>query len=190
MVAKAGLATVVHPEFHFDGAAAVVLLADGRYARVDPDTLAVTARADIKNLVDDGRGKTDCNLDTDHKLADGRTLAFTADNRHAIVHKAASLRELEAPGSDAATFLDPRFVLVEDPQLVIVEHVPLLDRPDAKLISRIDDQLHVMWTAETNGSCQAAHVVGGTLVIATSIAKQRAVAIDLATGEVLWRFAF
>jgi hypothetical protein len=120
----------------------------------------------------------------------GDWLVFTGDNRQQIAIEPAHEQAALPPASDATPFLDPRFIRVEDPDLVLVEHVASLDAPDAKQISRLDDQLHVLWTAEVGGECQAAHLVGTTLVIATPNVKHRAIGIDVASGKVLWRFAF
>ena len=117
----------------------------------------------------------------------GARLAFatgTGTARRALVNGSDGSA---VPG--APDFVSPAFLRVEDPALVLVQHDIAVDRPNAVAISRIADDLHVAWTAELTGRCESAHVVDDRLVITSADSAQRAVAIQLATGAVLWRYA-
>lgn len=85
-------------------------------------------------------------------------------------------------------FLSPSFLRVEDPALLLVQHDAALDRPGALELSRVDNDLHLVWTAALEGRCESAHLVGGRLVITSGDPAHRAIAIDVGSGAVAWRY--
>lgn len=85
-------------------------------------------------------------------------------------------------------FLSPSFLRVEDPALLLVQHDAALDRPGALQLSRVDADLHLQWTADLEGRCESAHVVGARIILTSDDSAHRALALQLATGAPAWRY--
>jgi hypothetical protein len=159
--------------------AAWITLADGRVARLDAESLAVTesgpAKPEARMLSVVVPTRSSCDLQTMSTLAaaPGRPPALL--NPQVLV-------------TDRRTGKAP---IVDSPDTNLVQHDSSLETTAAKtLLSRIDATGKAVWTVELGGPCQLATVVGTSLVVATTNGVQRARAIDLATGAVVWKLAF
>jgi hypothetical protein len=133
-----------------------------------------------------GRDERGCTFADSIPLGDDHLVFGRGTQRRPLVRAAAPQGSL--PGTP--DFLAPAFLRVDDPALLLVQHDASLERPGALQLTRVGDDLHAMWTAELPGRCETAHVVGGKLVITTVDPAARALAIELTTGQVAWRFAF
>ncbi len=153
-------------------------LADGRFVRVDP--LAAQGKLIDERALERVHPPADAGCG--NQLARGG-YAFTRETRAALVASSAT-RTTPVP-ADAPRFLDPSFVALPDPTLVLVVHRAAVDGTAYKL-SRIDAG-KVTWTADIGG-CASAEVDGKRLVLATIDPHARALALDLATGAVAWTY--
>jgi hypothetical protein len=106
--------------------------------------------------------------------------------RHADHEEGKEPTSYSLPG--VPDFLSPSFLRVEDDALLLVQHDASLERPGALQLSRVDPDLHLTWTADLAGPCESAHVVEGRLIVTSPDAATRALALDVATGKVLWRY--
>ena len=127
-------------------------------------------------------------------------LAFGAGTQRPLMRHASHPEGVEPvsaslPGTPS--FVSPSFLVVDDPAVLLVLHDVSLERPGARQLSRVTDDLHVTWTADVGpvddrvaaGDCETAAIVGDKLVITTRDRANRAIAIDLVTGKLAWRFA-
>ena len=137
-------------------------------------------------------------------LADGTTKQIDGGTLRVSATDASRLRTFDASNSCSTSdepemaprFLakhgPPQFLLTGDPNVRLVLHQRTLDDSAVSQISRVDTAMRVAWTADVrtgDWSCELAHIIGtGTLVLATSDASDRALALDLSTGRILWRF--
>ena len=151
----------------------VLRLDDGRAARIDATTLAVT-EADDKRPMSGVPSRNTCVFAT--------TLGghhFSAGTRQTVVTGNTS------PSPNAPVFLEPQFLVVGS--LLLVQHRVKLDTPALQL-SKLDGD-RVVWTAEV-GACETAALDGHMIVLTTHDTSMRAIAIDVDTGVTLWKLAF
>ncbi len=198
LLTKSGIGKPVHGEWRVDGADLVVVLADGKGARVSSATLEVTP-ADATNIQGHSIPNEDCVRHSTATVGTDR-LDFGPGPRHPLLRFAHRAFGQAAPPPPIATtttpiFLRrdqaPEFLDVGDPTALLVLHEGSLDpaRPMPQL-SRVDATPQLRWTANLDGTCRHAELIDGALVIATSDPTHRAFALDLATGAVRWQFTF
>jgi len=129
----------------------------------------------------------------DSVAQDGSHLTFgTGTSRRPLVRHLEHEDGKEPPSYSlpgVPDFLSPTFLRVEDAALLLVQHDAAIERPGALQLSRVDPELHLVWTAELEGRCETAHLVGGRLVITSPDPAHRALALDAATGNVAWRYS-
>jgi len=157
----------------------IVRLNDGRSARVDTASLAVTPIDEAtksEGVPSGGR----CRLE--RQSGDGRT--FSDGTRQAVIAKGAAR---SSPPASAPRFLQPEFLVTSDQALTLIQHRATLDSDVTKL-SRLDGD-RIQWTADV-GACQSSRLDGTTLVMATFDTATRVIAIDTGTGARKWTFKF
>jgi hypothetical protein len=201
------LGRTVDRRFSLSATDLIVALDDGRGARVDLATLAVSATTGNGTSVHDSviassaRCASHATVSVGAKtigFVDGPLAAVVPIDPHAVTDpfgygpsagKPAKLAEVPA---DAARFLKPAFLDLGAVPPVFVYHRAKLDArtSDPAKLTRLDDKLHVLWTADVGGDCQVARLDHGTIVIAGTSPKLRAVAVDAATGAVKWTFHY
>ena len=172
----------------------VLELADGRGVRIESATLAVHPD-DAKDIHGGSVPSRGCKGRARSSSGTTTTSCSARASRHALLHATQNYGALPEAPPDAPTFLQqdlqPEFLILPDRQLLLVLSRSSLDPKVAKdLISRVETAATLTWTAELGGPCQSAEAIDGALVITTSNPTERARAIDLATGKVLWRFGF
>jgi hypothetical protein len=182
LVSKSGLGKVMPDKWRLDGAAVVVLLADGRGARVDPVTLQV-AEASSNETFGQALPKRSCGLDGHFQLTKDDRIDFGEGTRKPLVRHAAKV-------TGQATYLSPQFMRAGEPDLCLVMHQPALDRPDDGRLTRVDAKLQELWQADVPAECETAQLVGQQLVMTFFGGSPRALALDPNTGKVLWSFSF
>jgi hypothetical protein len=196
LVAKAGLGKAVAGKVLHNGSDATVMLPDGRGAHIDAATLVVREASDteVREL---GPAGGRCATIGSIKLADHDFLTFGPGPRSPLVHAERTYGELPAAPADAPRFLGengpPSFLRLADPKLWIVRSYSTIDASTAaEVFSRVDAGAHRLWSAELGGTarCHDAILVGTRLVVATRDPEHRALAIDLDTGAIAWRFSF
>jgi hypothetical protein len=166
--------------------AAWIVRDDGRIARVDATSLAVT---EARALPDTSTRPTDtmsCAEPTEATVG-GVSLAFGPGPRRALtVNGKAS----------STTLLEPRFVIGPTRDVMVaggavfVDHAASLDSTAHHQLSRVDASGQVVWTADIVGGCELAALQGDTLVVTSKSGARRARALDVATGAVRWQLSF
>lgn len=143
--------------------AAYAVTTDGRIARIDTASLAVTT------------------VPTAPTHAASLSITYPTHASCALADD--SLRPT------ATTLLEPRFIALG--QVILAEHVTSLDAATARIkLARLDAKGLPAWDVEVGGRCQLVRENSGALVIATTNGRRRAHAIDLANGTVRWTLAF
>lgn len=183
-ITKAGLASPLADQVTLTDDAAFATLANGRIARLDASTLAVT---EVKAAGTATPLSSGCDLQTE--LNDLRFSEGT-------------LRKVFARGGiplpTAAELLRPRFLATDSRTRaplslgadVLVHHDSSLDASATTLLSRTQSAGTLRWTAELGGPCQIATLVDQSLVVATTNGARRARSLDLATGAIRWQLQF
>ena len=134
-----------------------------------------------------------------------RPLEFALTSTATIAGERVRVESVEDAGSEDARLLDPAQYIeasflvdeptsapisLDGPASAVVVHRPASgDVRNTILVSRIGADLKPLWTAtlDRQRHVRAAHVVGNTLVIATSgVARDFAVALDLKDGHTVW----
>lgn len=166
--------------------AAWIVRADGRVARVDATTLAVTEGKALPDSTVTLSAAEQCRGPTEATLG-RKALAFGSGPR----------RALTIDGKESATtFLEPHFArtaagtVLTLPDSLLVEHNQSLDNLAHHQLSRVDATGRLLWTTDIVGRCELAVVDGTALIVAAGSGKQRASALDVATGTVRWRLVF
>jgi hypothetical protein len=151
---------------------------DGRAARVDPLTTKAS-EIDAHTIKKSYPASATCSY-----AGWSKNYGFSPGPRSGLITRAND-PHVPAPAS-APTFLEPQILETADGGPLLIEHKVTLDKP-AKQLSRIDGG-KVTWTAPVD-ECEVMSLDAGRMVMSTIDPKQRVVALDAATGAVIWRFA-
>lgn len=164
----------------------VVVLEDGRGAKIDPSTATV----EVLDSVPSSFGippRSGC--DVGYQLKLGNTLLKFDDGgtRQRLTSVPPPPAESATPSGPALTFLEPRFLANWNGLPLVLHRAALGDKID-HVISRVDGISKEVWQVPLGGECRRAIVNDQTLVVATDNPARRAVGIDVSTGRVAWTF--
>jgi hypothetical protein len=219
-VTKAGVGKPMPKLWQIEGAIAAQLLSDGRVARLDANTLAVTRsddvppklRKDPSMLKDPQKGTIEMLGDTACKSAilsakaqlgagPGVTAADFAPGAKkkptpagpaswTVRSNGQRATIVKGTTTSADSYLQPGLLGAFDPP-VVLHHSSVDTKADAVRLSRLRADGTNAWTVDLKApDCEHAAVVGGILVVTTTGTDRRAVGIDPESGAVRWEVGF
>lgn len=183
--------------------AVVLITGDGQHVRIDPTTVAAARMGPsdpAPGYWGDDRRATTTEVRFGEVIYDfrgrGHDELMLLVDRNAPAEATSAATELAYPAFLAPSLVIDQTVgsaaILRDPPAVLVEH------PSSLIAERAQDQLsllelsgRVRWKIDPRGDLKLAATAGDTVVLALDARpNDLAVAIDLATGAVRWRFQY
>jgi hypothetical protein len=184
MIAEAKLAKPTR-RHEREGANFIVVLEDGRGARIDTTTFAVTVVESVQSSYERPVSSS-CETEN-HFKEGGTTWRFQGGGtRERLTSDPPPPSESATPTGPALMFLEPEFLRTE-PRLPLVLHAATTEKRYT-IVSRVDGISKEKWQTPLGGACRRAWVAGPNLIVATESPEQRGIALDLASGRVVWTF--
>lgn len=188
--------------YHREGERVVVVLEDGRGAAIDPSTAKVTVLDSVETPFSRPVSSS-CDTTSSYSIGATRWLFDRGGTRQRLTSDppppglAEKPRPEESPGmaekawpedpsGPALTYLEPGFLATMPPKPLVL-HAATMEQRNA-LLSRIEGISKESWKVDLGGECRRAWVSGERVIVVTSNPAQRALAIDLASGAVVWKF--
>ncbi|MBA2543756.1 MAG: hypothetical protein H0V17_29200 [Deltaproteobacteria bacterium] len=184
LIAKANLAKPTR-RYEREGNDVVVVLEDGRGARIDTGTLAVTVIESVQSGFARSESES-CDTENNFKQDNVMWVFTGGGTREKLTSNPPPPSESATPSGPALTYLHPGFLRTDPPQPIVLHAATTEKR--YSLVSRVDGISKETWQAPLDGQCRRAWVSGPLLIIATDNPARRAVALYLNSGQVAWTF--